>query len=77
MVIISVGFINFVLPSNMKNLNTPNSVSPSTDLFADLLRKLNLESQENIIEVYSTETFPELKAQVRVLQQLESELQLS
>lgn len=77
MVIISVGFINFVLPSNMKNLNTANSVSPSTDLFADLLRKLNLESQENIIEVYSTETFPELKAQVRVLQQLESELQLS
>ena len=77
MVIISVGFINFVVPSNMKNLNTANSVSPSTDLFADLLRKLNLESQENIIEVYSTETFPELKAQVRVLQQLESELQLS
>jgi hypothetical protein len=69
--------ISFVLPSDMKNLNTANSVSPSSDLFADLLRKLNLESQENIIEVYSTETFPELKAQVRVLQQLESELQLS
>lgn len=69
--------ISFVLPSDMKNLNTASSVSPSADLFADLLRKLNLESQENIIEVYSTETFPELKAQVRVLQQLESELQLS
>jgi hypothetical protein len=70
-------YIKFVLPSNMKNLNTANSVSPSVDLFAELMRKLNLESQENIVEVYSTETFPELKAQVRVLQQLESELQLS
>lgn len=69
--------ISFVLPSAMKNLNTASSVSPSNDLFAELLRKLNLESQENIIEVYSTETFPELKAQVRILQQLESELQLS
>ena len=68
--------ISFVLPSNMKNNNTTNSVSPSNDLFAELLRKLNLESQENIIELYSTETFSELKAQVRVLQQLESELQL-
>jgi hypothetical protein len=68
--------ISFVLPSNMKNNNTTSSVSPSNDLFAELLRKLNLESQENIIELYSTETFPELKAQVRVLQQLESELQL-
>ena len=61
----------------MKNLNTANSVSPSVDLFSELMRKLNLESQENIVEVYSTETFPELKAQVRVLKQLESELQLS
>ncbi|MFN5251939.1 MAG: hypothetical protein ACOVQJ_07755 [Bacteroidia bacterium] len=60
----------------MKNNNTTSSVSPSNDLFAELLRKLNLESQENIIELYSTETFSELKAQVRVLQQLESELQL-
>jgi hypothetical protein len=68
--------ISFVLPFNMKNNNTTSSVSPSNDLFAELLRKLNLESQENIIELYSTETFPELKAQVRVLQQLESELQL-
>jgi|LakMenEpi03Aug12_release.lakeMendotaPanAssembly.Ray.scaffolds.fasta_scaffold02142_10 hypothetical protein len=68
--------ISFVLPSNMKNNNTTSSVSPSNDLFAELLRKLNLESQENIIELYSTETFSELKAQVRVLQQLESELQL-
>ena len=68
--------ISFVLPSNMKNNNTTSSVSPSNDLFAELLRKLNLESQENIIELYSTETFPELKAQVLVLQQLESELQL-
>jgi hypothetical protein len=68
--------ISFALPSNMKNNNTTSSVSPSNDLFAELLRKLNLESQENIIELYSTETFSELKAQVRVLQQLESELQL-